>query len=149
MATRSDINVWQTSHLGGHRFAGNIVCLPHGAMYGRVAPADVTPVVAEQLRQSIVLAKYRGRSCYDTTVQAADYFLRKELELFDLIGLRHLDTVLISDTESAVTFLTSTDGRQHELHIARDIGALHTFTSCGATHESRVDQYHLLSHREL
>ncbi len=27
---------WECTHLGGHRFAGNLVCLPHGIVYGRV-----------------------------------------------------------------------------------------------------------------
>ncbi|HUF06587.1 MAG TPA: sucrase ferredoxin, partial [Candidatus Binatia bacterium] len=27
--------VWECTHLGGHRFAGNLVCLPDGIVYGR------------------------------------------------------------------------------------------------------------------
>ncbi|MGH2385578.1 MAG: sucrase ferredoxin, partial [Candidatus Limnocylindria bacterium] len=32
--------VWECTHLGGHRFAGNLVCLPDGIVYGRVTAAD-------------------------------------------------------------------------------------------------------------
>ena len=31
---------WECTHLGGHRFAANLVCLPHGIVYGRVPPDD-------------------------------------------------------------------------------------------------------------
>ena len=32
--------VWESSHLGGDRFAGNLLCLPHGLYFGQVAPED-------------------------------------------------------------------------------------------------------------
>src|ERR1044071_3327406 len=32
--------VWQSSHIGGDRFAGNVVFLPDGLYFGRVAPAE-------------------------------------------------------------------------------------------------------------
>ena len=35
--------VWQSTHVGGDRFAGNVVVLPHGLYYGRVAPGRRRP----------------------------------------------------------------------------------------------------------
>src|SRR5918999_3386419 len=32
--------VWQSTHVGGDRFAGNLVCLPHGIYFGRVGARD-------------------------------------------------------------------------------------------------------------
>ena len=32
--------MWQSSHIGGDRFAGNVVFLPEGLYYGRVEPAE-------------------------------------------------------------------------------------------------------------
>jgi hypothetical protein len=32
---------WEVSHLGGHRFAANVVALPSGDVFGRVTPDDV------------------------------------------------------------------------------------------------------------
>ncbi|HEY8557977.1 MAG TPA: sucrase ferredoxin, partial [Actinomycetes bacterium] len=37
--------VWESSHVGGDRFAGNLVCLPDGHYFGRVGPADAERVV--------------------------------------------------------------------------------------------------------
>ncbi|MDP9392751.1 MAG: hypothetical protein M3Q27_00150 [Actinomycetota bacterium] len=35
--------VWECTHLGGDRFAGNVAVLPHGYLYGRVSPAAARP----------------------------------------------------------------------------------------------------------
>lgn len=39
--------VWECTHLGGHRFAGTMLLLPDGACYGRLDPADALRVVRE------------------------------------------------------------------------------------------------------
>jgi hypothetical protein len=38
--------LWECSHIGGDRFAGNLVCLPEGVYYGRLGPAEASRVVA-------------------------------------------------------------------------------------------------------
>jgi hypothetical protein len=69
--------VWEVSHVGGDRFAPNVVCLPAGVYLGRVAP-DVAVGVVEQLdRGEIPLEQYRGRCAYDFATQAAEAFLRE------------------------------------------------------------------------
>lgn len=71
-------SVWQTTHVGGDRFAGNLVCLPHGVYYGRVERDEVPTVVDEYLAGQISLAHYRGRSCWPFAVQAAERRVRAE-----------------------------------------------------------------------
>jgi len=69
--------VWEVSHIGGDRFAPNVVCLPAGVYLGRVNP-DVAPdVVARFDRGEIDLACYRGRCAYDFPTQAAEAFVRE------------------------------------------------------------------------
>ncbi len=41
--------VWASSHLGGHRFAGVMVCYPSGNWYGRVADEDLPSLVAAEI----------------------------------------------------------------------------------------------------
>jgi hypothetical protein len=79
--------LWESSHIGGDRFAGNLVCLPDGAYYGRVDPADAARVVSLHERGEIDLEHYRGRCCYPPVVQAAEHFLRREQGLTSLDGL--------------------------------------------------------------
>lgn len=65
---------WECSHIGGDRFAANLVCLPHGLYFGRVT--DPVRTIEMYERQRIDLAHYRGRSCYEPVVQAAEVMLR-------------------------------------------------------------------------
>jgi hypothetical protein len=37
---------WEISHIGGDRFAGNLLLLPHGLYYGRVTADSATTVVS-------------------------------------------------------------------------------------------------------
>ena len=80
--------VWESSHLGGDRFAGNLVCLPHGLYFGQVEPEEGEAVVAAYRAGEIVLERYRGRSCYPMVLQAAEILVRREL------GLRGIDDVV-------------------------------------------------------
>src|SRR5258708_15990258 len=40
-------STWQTTHLGGHRFAATALFLPHGLCYGRLTPDQVATAVEE------------------------------------------------------------------------------------------------------
>ncbi len=64
--------VWQTTHLGGHRFAPNVLALPQGVVYGRVTAEAVDPFLAEVEAGRLAFAHLRGRACYPPAVQAAE-----------------------------------------------------------------------------
>jgi (2Fe-2S) ferredoxin len=50
------------SHVGGHRFAGNVLVYPGGDWYGYVTPEDVPSIVDQHLlRGEAVLDLWRGR----------------------------------------------------------------------------------------
>ena len=75
--------VWECSHVGGHRFAANLVCLPHGVLYGRVdtAAGDGTRLGDAYEDGRLDLAHLRGVSWQEPPVQAADLFLRRHTGL--------------------------------------------------------------------
>lgn len=78
--------LWETSHVGGHRFAPNLVCLPEGLVYGRLDAAAARRVVAEHREGRVVLEHLRGRTSLEPEAQAADFFARREtgrLEIAD------------------------------------------------------------------
>lgn len=68
--------LWQASHLGGHRFAPNVVVLPHGIQLGRISSDRVDEVVAAVTEGRIPLDLYRGRTLYAPRVQAAEIAAR-------------------------------------------------------------------------
>ncbi len=71
--------VWECSHVGGDRFAPNVVALPEGLYYGRVAPADAASIVAAHERSEVVLDLLRGRTAFRPAIQAAQHFARQQL----------------------------------------------------------------------
>jgi hypothetical protein len=85
-----DDSVWQVSHVGGDRFAGNLVVLPQGLYFGRVAAAEAWAWLDEYLAGRLDLAHYRGRSAYTFAVQAAERVVR---ERAGLIGIDDLELV--------------------------------------------------------
>ena len=72
-------DTWEVSHIGGDRFSGNLLVLPHGFYYGRLdAPAAVA-VAGDHEAGHVELDHLRGRSGYAMPVQAAEIALRREL----------------------------------------------------------------------
>lgn len=81
--------VWQTTHVGGHRFAPNLLCLPSGLLYGHVMPDIAQDIVAQHEQGEIALPNLRGRSASPPAKQAAEYFVRERTA--DTKGALHLD----------------------------------------------------------
>ncbi|MBM7769896.1 hypothetical protein JOD54_000100 [Actinokineospora baliensis] len=67
---------WECTHVGGDRFAGNLVALPHGLYYGQVPPASGIEVAKRYESGLIEPAYFRGRSAFTAPVQAAQEFAR-------------------------------------------------------------------------
>lgn len=68
-------NVSECSHLGGHRFAGNLLQLPQGHLYGRLEPADAKPLLAAAQAERVLRYRYRGQLGASEPCQVADAFL--------------------------------------------------------------------------
>jgi hypothetical protein len=65
--------VWETTHVGGHKYAANLVLLPHGLYYGPVGTEEAGRAIDAYLRGSIVPERYRGRAGQPHEVQAAEH----------------------------------------------------------------------------
>ena len=90
---------WQTTHIGGHRFAPNVLVLPQGVLYGRVTPKDMEAFVSEVEAGGVPAAKLRGRCLYPQHIQAAEGVVGCEgLELLRVVG---------DESRAAVTFARS------------------------------------------
>lgn len=72
--------VWEVSHVGGDRFAGNLLVLPDGLYYGRVDPDDAAALVDGHLAGLLDLGHLRGRSSLGFAAQAAEWHLRRTLD---------------------------------------------------------------------
>ncbi|HMM96491.1 MAG: sucrase ferredoxin [Micrococcales bacterium] len=63
--------VWECTHLGGHRFSGTLLALPDGACYGYLDAETVTPLVADHLAGRVDGRHLRGVTRWEPAVQAA------------------------------------------------------------------------------
>lgn len=68
--------VWETTHVGGDRFAANLVCLPHGLYYGDLGETEAVRAAHAYLRGELVLDRLRGRGGTPEPAQAAEHFVR-------------------------------------------------------------------------
>jgi hypothetical protein len=73
LAARYPGQVYQTTHVGGHRFAANLVILPHGLYYGPVGLAEATAAISAYFGGTVTAARYRGRAGQPRPVQEAEY----------------------------------------------------------------------------
>jgi hypothetical protein len=73
-------DTWEVSHIGGDRFAPNVLMLPHGLYYGRLTPEEAPAFVAAHREGRLSLPHLRGRSAFGFPTQAAEIFLRRELD---------------------------------------------------------------------
>lgn len=78
---------WECSHLGGHRFAANVLVLPDGLLFGRL-DADAACTTVEALEAGeLPLDHLRGRCGLPPLAQAAEIEARRVLELHRLDAL--------------------------------------------------------------
>ena len=92
---------WEVSHIGGDRFAGNMLVLPHGLYYGRLDAQSSRDVAERHAAGSLDLNHVRGRSSYAMPVQFAELALRRQLTEARLDALRLVSRHLADDVTHA------------------------------------------------
>lgn len=70
---------WECSHLGGDRFAANVLVLPWGLSYGHVPVAGATALIAATEAGEVEPAWLRGQCGVPAAVQAAQAHARRIL----------------------------------------------------------------------
>lgn len=65
--------LWETTHLGGHKFAANLALLPHGLYYGPADLATATAAIDAYERGQVSGRRYRGRAGYSVQEQQVEY----------------------------------------------------------------------------
>jgi hypothetical protein len=112
--------VWQASHVGGDRFAGNLLAFPHGLYFGRVEPNDVLSLLAAYRAGRVPLERYRGRCAYTFAEQAAERALREKLSLAGIDDLKLAASSREGD-RWRIAFRTR-DGARHEQTVVAELG---------------------------
>lgn len=139
---------WECSHIGGDRFAGNLVVLREGLYFGRVGPDEAQEVVEAYERGELSLAHYRGRSCYPFHVQAGEHLLRLRE---GLAGIGDLALVARRQRHAGLHELTFTrpDGHRYVVQLAVRADPEGRPLTCRAAVPARPPRYELLGVTQL
>jgi hypothetical protein len=146
LSEQTALPLWQSSHVGGDRFAANLICFPHGIFYAHVTGEGGRRIIDEYEGRRLVLDEYRGRVCYSYPVQAAEFFIRRESGIVLIDGLRQLDCERLSERRWRARFISTNDGRVHEAEVASRPSDFQTYITCHSDEEKRVVQYLLNSY---
>jgi hypothetical protein len=112
---------WESTHVGGDRFAGNLVLFPHGLYFGHVEPHEGPGIVEGYGAGRIAaLHRYRGRCSHPTYVQAAEAALRNRLRLDRIDGVEVVAAERHGD-QAKVTFAATND--RYSVSLVRTFGA--------------------------
>jgi hypothetical protein len=137
---------WQCTHLGGHRFAPTLVTFPDGACYGRLADADLPPLIRAQQAGQLYLNRLRGRSCYEDVVQAAEWFLRQETGAQMGDDFRLLEAKPGSNGHRwRVRFAAPSTGAVHLVVLTRTLSEPAQLVGCSPPKRKLLPQFHLLA----
>lgn len=128
---------WQVTHIGGDRFAGNLVCLPEGLYYGRVDRKAAGSVLDGHFARRVLLDHYRGRSIYSFPVQAAERSVR---EATGLTGIGDLSLERVDWRDGAWDVEFEAAGRSHAVHVEAERGDL-TLLTCSSDAPKRPLRY--------
>lgn len=123
--------VWQTTHLGGHRFAPNVLVLPNGLLYGRILIDQIDKFTQIVESRRIAFEYLRGRSSYPKHVQAAEAF----------VGVDSLRLVNVEEGEGNIEVIFDSAEGEKRISIRREVmsGVL---SSCSDLETSDVFTYH-------
>ncbi len=127
MAERHADRAWECTHLGGHRFAGNLVCLPDGLLYGRVSPADGPRLADLYLDGLLDPSLLRGRASWPAPAQVAEAAIRERL---GLLGVGDVGLARASVDGDAAEVALQAAGAEHVVRLRREASTPVRITSC-------------------
>jgi hypothetical protein len=143
-------DVWETSHLGGCRFAANIVVLPYGCYYGQV-PGDGGVLVRAHEAGQVALPWLRGRVGLPLAAQAAQHHAREELGLLGVDDLPMRTVVPVPGAaaggERFSVTLAGPDGEVVVVVESRTSDSDHQLT-CAAVRPGRFRSWHRVTSTE-
>ena len=137
--------VWETSHVGGHRFAANVLLFPYGLYYGRIQESQISELLTAGKRGRVMLDSLRGRACYQPAIQAAEVLLRRETGNIDLGAYRLIDEQQVAEDEWRIGFEDLAGGEIHRLSIESSKSLELDRVSCGSDKLGPVTTYSLRS----
>lgn len=140
--------VWESSHQGGHRFAANLLVLPHGVAYGRMDPGDAARAAdAAFADEMLVDGHVRGSTLVDGPAQAAELAVRRELGLTAVAAVRTVDGSARPVGPDLVAVVVRAGERAFSVVVRHERAEVADLSRCGDLHPQRhvVERFHELA----
>ena len=129
LAERFGSRICEISHLGGHRYAGTMVVLPTGYLYGTLDPDGAAEVVENAMVGVVHPGGLRGRAGQPPAAQAAEAWWRR------LLGPAPPEAVVITGTDFDGTHTrvdAVVEGTAASVRVARRTAGEVAVTRCSA-----------------
>ncbi|HTY73703.1 MAG TPA: sucrase ferredoxin [Actinomycetes bacterium] len=119
---------WECTHVGGDRFAANVVVLPHGLAYGRVGPDDAAELVAAYEAGRLVPRLLRGRT---TGPPALQYVAAQIRRLTGSAGVDDVEPLEVARSgPDAWRVVLRVRGQAYESHVRETHSVVATPLTC-------------------
>jgi hypothetical protein len=141
LAERAPESVWECSHLGGDRFAGNVLALPEGLGFGWVEPEHASAFMDGLTGGVLDLDLMRGRATLPMAAQFAEIHLRRDLGELRADVVRYAGSRRRGD-DVVATF--EVDGATYDVRVRSSLGPAVALT-CGARRDNPVPRHEVLS----
>ena len=126
LAAQRPGQVYECSHLGGHRFAPTAMVLPTGYVYGRLTPAAGSALLRASLFAGPLADHCRGRTTWDPLGQVAELEVRQQVADLDA------DALTVRGVTGDRRTVSCRDDRDWTVTLARESASLSRAVSCGA-----------------
>lgn len=126
-----DTDVWECTHLGGHRFAPTGLVLPTGYAYGRLDGGNAHAALKAAAGGAMDPWNCRGHAGLEPAQQVAELAVREHT------GIGDADALLVEAVDGpGAVGVRSRDGRRWTVDVRADSGAAARPPSCGAALEA-------------
>lgn len=130
LATSGVEGVWETTHLGGHRFSPTVLVLPYGYVYGRAEAHTLKEVLLGAREGRVFVEGCRGSSAWERPGQAAELAVRTTTGEYTAEALSVVRTTGAAPRWQVT--VAHTDGRRWQVDVAQRAGLPPRPESCGA-----------------
>lgn len=117
--------VWESNHLGGHRFAPTATVLPTGYMYGQLDVSSAVALLAAADRGETLVDSLRGRSSWTKRGQVAEIAVRQAT------GEVRLDALSVVAEDLETVTVQHVDGRTWTVPVSSEPAEPPRPDSCG------------------
>jgi hypothetical protein len=138
---------WECSHVGGDRFAANVVLLPHGLFYGHVPPSRAAELVSRYDEGLAVPDLLRGVGASPPPVQAAQHFARAAGRSLKVDSLRPIAVQQLARDRWRVRL--DDEGQEVVVVVAARLVTFDGPMTCAASPPGRVRQFDLVGRVEV